>query len=250
MELLTDCVCDQTSDALLMYRNQIFRARVLCGMKATAIFDVLSHWCVAAWPAYEALSEKLGSSNVELLIAPVHNGFTPGYTPETLAWYFKRGTRAYGAVLRSDWYENNTTTTLWANAAAVAAAALGADLPTVVRGAMDAAMKDGEKLGRRDVAVATIARISGIDAARLDGQLDRAETGATLNEGNAALARWGCSERPSWRIGNANGDFIVMQGIWNAAPLLACVDALQADEAAYAAAGGQPASGPVSGVGN
>lgn len=54
------------------------------------------------------------------------------------------------------------------------------------------------------------------------------------------LARWGCTERPSWRIENANGDFIVMQGIWNAPPLVACVDALMADEAAYAAAGAQP----------
>jgi 2-hydroxychromene-2-carboxylate isomerase len=209
-------------------------------MKATVIFDVLSHWCVAAWPAYEALAEKLGSSNVELLMAPVHNGFSPGYTPETLAWFFKRGTRAYGTVLRSDWYESNTTTTLWANAAVVAAAALGADPPSVARGAMEAAMKNGEKLGRREVAVAAVARIAGIDAKRLDAQIDRAETGAALNEGNAALARWGCAERPSWRIENANGDFIVMQGIWNAAPLLACVDALTADEAAYAAAGAQP----------
>lgn len=210
-------------------------------MKATAIFDVLSHWCVAAWPAYEALSEKLGSSNVDLSIAPVHNGFPPGYTPETLAWYFNRGTRAYGTVLRSDWYESNTTTTLWANAAVVAAAALGADLPSVVHGAMDAAMKNGEKLGRRDVAVAAVARIAGIDPSRLDAQIDRAETGAALNAGNAALARWGCVERPSWRIENANGDFVVMQGIWTAAPLLSCVDALQADETAYAAAGAQPA---------
>lgn len=101
-------------------------------------------------------------------------------------------------------------------------------------------MKNGERLGRRDVAVDAVARIAGIEASRLDAQIDRAQTGATLNEGNAMLARWGCTERPSWRIENDNGDFIVMQGIWNAPPLVACVDALMADEAAYAAAGAQP----------
>lgn len=222
-------------------RNQGVMTRVLFGMKATAIFDVLSHWCFAAWPAYEELSAKLGPSNVELLIAPIQNGFSPGFTPELEAWFYKRGTRAYGTVLRSDWYESTTTTTLWANAAVVAAAALGANLPSIVHGAMEAAMKDGQMLGRRDVAVAAVARIARIDAARLNAQIDRAETGAALNEGNAALARWGCAERPSWRIENANGDFVVIQGIWKPAPLLTCIDALQADEAAYAAAGVQPA---------
>lgn len=210
-------------------------------MKATAIFDVLSHWCFAAWPAYEALAEKLGASNVELLIAPINNGFCPGFTQELYAWFYQRGAGTYGTALRSDWYEGTTTATLWANAAVVAAAALGAELPSVVHGAMEAAMKDGQKLGRRDVAVAAVARIARIDAARLDAQIDRAPTGAALNEANAALARWGCSERPSWRIENANGDFVVLQGIWKAAPLLACVDALRADEAAYTAAGVQPA---------
>jgi 2-hydroxychromene-2-carboxylate isomerase len=209
-------------------------------MKATAVFDVLSHWCLSAWPAYEALTGKLGASNVTLLLAPVLNGFPMGVTPEAEAWFYTRGTRAYGAILRSDWYESDTTTTLWANATVAAAACLGADLATVVHGTMEAAMKDGAMLGRREVAVRAVARVAGIDAKRLDAKIDRAETGAMLNEGNAALARWGCAERPSWRIENANGDFIVTQGVWQAAPLMACADALMADEAAYAAAGTPP----------
>lgn len=209
-------------------------------MKATVVFDVLSHWCLAAWPAYEGLKEKLGASNVDLLLAPVFNGFPPGFAPEAEAWFYTRGTRAYGTVLRSDWYESDTITTKWANAAVVAAAALGADLPSVTHATMQAAMKDGEMLGRREVAVTTVARISGLDAARLDAQIDRVETGAALNAGNAALTRWGCAERPSWRLENDNGDFVVMQGIWHGSSLSACADALMADERAYAAAGPPP----------
>lgn len=209
-------------------------------MKATAVFDVLSHWCLAAWPAYEDLKEKLGSSNVELLLAPIGNGFPMGMAPELEAWFYTRGTRAYGSVLRSGWYESDTTTTLWANAAVAAAATLGADLPSLAHATMEAAMKNGELLGRREIAVATLARIAGLDAARLNAQIDRAETGAALNAGNAALAQWGCAERPSWRLENANGDFVVMQGVWHAAALSACADALMADERAYAAAGTPP----------
>ena len=209
-------------------------------MKATVVFDVLSHWCLAAWPGYEGLVEKLGASNVELLLAPIGNGFPMGLKPEQEAWFYTRGTRAYGMVLRSDWYESDTTTTLWANAAVVAAAALGASLPKLARETMIAAMQDGERLGKRDVAVATVSRLSGIDPKRLDAQIDRAATGEALNAGNAALARWGCAERPSWRIENANGDFVVMQGVWHASAANACADALISDEAAYAAAGAPP----------
>jgi len=209
-------------------------------MKATVVVDVLSHWCLAAWPAYEALKEKLGSSNVEMLLAPVLNGFPMGIRPEAEAWYYTRVTRAYGEVLRSDWYESDTTTTLWANAAVAAAASLGADLAATAHRTMEAAMKNGEKLGRRDVAVAMVARIAALDAARLNARIDRAETGAALNDGNSALAKWRCVERPSWRLENANGDFVVMQGVWHASALTACADALMSDEAAYAAAGTLP----------
>src|SRR5579862_1440108 len=116
-------------------------------MKATVVFDVLSHWCLAAWPGYEQLASKLGVSNVELLLAPIGNGFPMGFKPEQEAWFYTRGTRAYDMVLRSDWYESDTTTTLWANAAVVAAAALGAPLPRLAHETMIAAMKNGERIG-------------------------------------------------------------------------------------------------------
>ena len=163
-----------------------------------------------------------------------------GMRPEQEAWFYTRGTRAYGMVLRSDWYESDSTTTLWANAAVAAAAALGADFRALTRETMIAAMENGELLGRRKVALATVARLSGLDAKRLNEQIDRPATGEALNDGNAALARWGCSERPSWRIENANGDFVVLQGVWHAGAVIACADALLADEAAYAAAGTPP----------
>lgn len=209
-------------------------------MKATVIFDVLSHWCLAAWPAYEAAVEMLGASNVRLSIAPVHNGFPPGMLPEHLRWFYTRGTRAYEMTLRPDWYENDRTTTLWANAAVVAAAALGADLPALTRAVMLAALQDGELLGRRDVAVATAARLARIEPARLSDEMERASTGRTLNEANAELASWNCAERPSWRLENANGDHVVMQGTWHRDAVVACLEALRTDEAAYAAAGLPP----------
>ena len=214
--------------------------QVLVGVKATAVFDVLSHGCLAAWPAYESAVETLGTSNVGLLLAPIGNGFPMGMPPEKERWFYTRGTRAYGMTLRADWYESDQTTTLWANAAIVAAAALGADFPHLVRATMRAGMEDGVLLGRRDVAVTTVARLAGVDAARLDARVDHAATGRALNEGNAALSRWQCAERPSWHIENANGDFVVLQGLWQRNAIVACIEALSADERAYAEAGSPP----------
>jgi 2-hydroxychromene-2-carboxylate isomerase len=102
-------------------------------------------------------------------------------------------------------------------------------------------MNDGEKLGRRDVAVETVARIASVDAASLDRLLDSAEVGRELNFANAELLRIGCAERPSWFLENANGDHVAMQGVWQKDAVLACIGALRADEQAYAKAGAPPA---------
>lgn len=210
-------------------------------MKVTAVFDVLSHWCLAAWPAFEAARAELGPERVELLIAPISNGFPMGLPAAHERWFYERGTLAYGMELHADWYEDNRTTTLWANAAVIAASDLGADLAETAHGTMRAAMEQGGLLGRRDVAVETVARLAELDAHALDRLIGSSEVGRQLNAANALLAAWHCAERPSWRIENASGDFVTMQGVWQTAPVLACIQALQSDERAYAQAGTPPA---------
>lgn len=209
-------------------------------MKVTVAFDVLSHWCLAAWPAFEAARAEVGTDRIELLIAPIANGFPMGLPAAHERWFYGRGTLAYGMQLHADWYEDNRTTTLWANAAVVAAAHLGADLAETARGTMRAAMEERALLGRRDQAVETVARLAQLDAHALDRLIGSAEIGRHLNAANETLARWQCAERPSWRIENANGDFVTMQGVWQTAPVLACIDALRSDERAYAQAGTPP----------
>jgi 2-hydroxychromene-2-carboxylate isomerase len=206
-------------------------------MKVTAIFDVLSHWCLAAWPAFEAAREQ---APTKLLLAPILNGFPMGVPAEHERWFYKRGSLAYNMTLKADWYEDDRTTTLYANAAVIAAAELGADLEQTTIAAMRAAMQDGAKLGRRDVAVNTVAQIASVDPELLDRLVDSGEVGRQLNFANAELQRIGCAERPSWHIENANGDHVSMQGLWQKDAVLATIAALRADEEAYAKAGAPP----------
>lgn len=207
-------------------------------MKVTAIFDVLSHWCLAAWPAFEAAREQVPT---ELLLAPIQNGFPMGVPPEHERWFLKRGSLAYNMSLRCDWYEDDRTSTLYANAAVVAASLLGADLADTAVKTMRAAMQDGARVGRRDVAVDTVARIASVDPQALDKMIDSADVGRALNRGNEELQRIGCAERPSWYIESANGDHVAMQGLWQKDAVLATMAALRADEEAYAKAGAPPA---------
>ena len=209
-------------------------------MKVIALFDVLSHWCLAAWPAFERARAEIGTENVDLLLAPIANGFPMGMHAEHVRWYYTRGTRAYGMTLHADWYESDRTTTLWANAAVVAASLLGADLAHTAHAVMRAGMEDGELVGRRDVAIDVTARIANVDPGAIAGLIDGAQVGRKLNEANALLAQMQCAERPSWQIENANGDRATLQGVWQENAIAACIDALRADERAYAEAGAPP----------
>jgi 2-hydroxychromene-2-carboxylate isomerase len=163
-----------------------------------------------------------------------------GMPAEHERWFYTRGSRAYGMTLRADWYESDRTTTLWANAAAVAASVLGADLAHTAQALMRAAMEDGELLGRREVAIDVAARIAKVDSDALSQTIDSAQVGKHLNDANVLLASWQCAERPSWRIENSNGDRVTLQGVWQREAIRSCIEALRDDERAYAQAGAPP----------
>jgi predicted DsbA family dithiol-disulfide isomerase len=208
-------------------------------VKTTAFIDVLSHWCLAAWPAVEAAAQALGRENVEVVFAPVDGGLD-GVPPEREAWFYRRGTLAYDMRLRSDWYEHVGTTTVFANMAVAAAVALGADAFATAAATMRAAMVEGRLLGRRDVALDTVAELTGLSPAELERVVDSASIARSMREGNERLRACGCVERPSFLVENAIGDRVAMQGVWQTQPLLAALAALRADEDAYRRAGAPP----------
>jgi predicted DsbA family dithiol-disulfide isomerase len=205
-------------------------------VKATFFIDVLSHWCLAAWPAVEAAAKAIGRENIDLAFAPIETGLDD-VTPEREAWFYRRGTLAYDMRLRSDWYEQPGTTTVYANAAVAAAIALGADAFATAPATMRAAMVDGRLLGRRDVAIATVAELTHLSSPELEKVVDSASIAESMREGNDRLRACGCTERPSFLLENAIGDRIVMQGVWQTQPLLAALVSLRHDEDAYLRAG-------------
>ncbi|MDQ6728343.1 MAG: hypothetical protein M3066_19600, partial [Actinomycetota bacterium] len=130
-------------------------------MKVTAFVDVLSHWCLAAQPALDALRATLADDvRLEVLFAPMG---PVGFSHELEAWFYTRGTRAYGTALDAAWCEGPATTTWHANAAVSAGVAFGANPIVLARRVARAAMVDGLLLGREAEAVRHVATFTGLD---------------------------------------------------------------------------------------
>src|SRR5215469_5880455 len=115
-------------------------------MKASMFVDVLSHWCLAAVPAGQALID-LGIE-FEVVYAPLKDGAPLGFTHEMESWFYKRGARAYNMELIPAWCEGPTTGTWAANAAAFVAGEIVGNQLKAAHAIMSAAMEQGGYLGR------------------------------------------------------------------------------------------------------
>lgn len=210
-------------------------------MKVTAFVDVLSHWCLAAQPALEALRATLADDvALEVVFAPVADGEAVGFTNAAEAWFYKRGTLAYGTTLDPSWCEDESISTRHANAAVAAAVALGANPIELAPRVSRAAMVDGALLGRESEAARVVALLSGIAEPRLRAAMRGDVVAQALHAGNARLAAIGCAERPSWELVNDNGDRAVLQGVWQAEAIVPLARAMLDDERAYGRAGPPP----------
>ena len=210
-------------------------------MKVTAYVDVLSHWCLAAQPAVDALRAMLADDvGLEVVLAPLADGAPVGFTHAQEAWFYTRGTLAYGTELDASWCEDAETTTWHANAAVAAGVSLGSNSIVLGRRVSRAAMVDGLLLGRESEAARVVAKFTGVDERALLEAMRSDAIVSALHAGNARLAAIGCAERPSWELVNDNGDRAVLQGVWQAEAILPLARALLDDERAYRRAGPPP----------
>jgi predicted DsbA family dithiol-disulfide isomerase len=211
-------------------------------MKVTAFVDVLSHWCLAAQPALDALRATLADDvALDVVLAPVADGAPAGFTNALEAWFYTRGTLAYGVELDPSWCEGETTSTWHANAAVAAGVVHGANAIVLGRRVSRAALVDGLLLGREGEAVRTVAKFTGVDETALRETMRSDAVVQALHAGNRRLAAIGCAERPSWELVNDIGDRAVLQGVWQAEAILPLAKALLEDERAYRRAGPPPA---------
>jgi predicted DsbA family dithiol-disulfide isomerase len=150
-------------------------------------------------------------------------------------WFYRRsGSMVRSSfMLNSAWLEPEIKVYLAPNLVAEAAKDFGATDDRVRLAIAHAALREGRKVGRWEVAVAVAASAAGVDAAKLQARAQSAEVAARAAATSAEFQALQVNQRPTFLIENEIGDRAVLSGVARVEPLAAAIDALLADQAAY-----------------
>lgn len=206
-------------------------------LKVTYYLDVISSWCYWAEPAWAELKRRYaGVATFDWSVALLD----PSGIPVSRAqeeWFYRRSgtTMRSPFMLNGAWLEPGIRDYRAASALAEAARDFGFGDDRVRLAIAEAAVRQGRKLGRWEVAAEVTAEATGLDAARL---LDRArspEVEQRIAASTAAFHALQVTQRPTFVVDDEIGDRAVFSGLAGIEPLAATMDAMLRDCAAYAA---------------
>jgi predicted DsbA family dithiol-disulfide isomerase len=155
---------------------------------------------------------------------------------EQCEWFYRRS----GTIMRSPfmlnpgWFEADRKEYLAPNLVAEAAKDFGVTDDRVRLAISHAAVREGRKVGRWEIAVAAAAKAARLNQARLLARAKLPAIAARVEKMTAEFHALQVTQRPAFLIENSIGDRAVFSGIVRTEPLSAAIDALLADEAAYA----------------
>lgn len=206
-------------------------------MKITYYLEVTSSWCFWAEPTWAELKRRYaGQATFEWKTALMDHSDFPTSNAQ-YDWFLQRSAAVTKAafVPNSGYYE-------WplpngypaASAVAEAARDLGAIGDEVRCALSHAAYREGRKVGRLDVAVEIAASVGGLDVAALRAGAQSAGVAARMQRSTAEFRALQVTQRPTFVLEDAIGDRAVFSGLVRLEPLVATIDAMLADVAAYA----------------
>jgi predicted DsbA family dithiol-disulfide isomerase len=206
-------------------------------VKITYYLEVTSSWCYWAEPAWAELKQRCASKPVEFgwKIALLDESGLPKSRAQADWFYRRSGTIMRSPfMLNSGWFEAGLKEYPAPNFIADAAKDFGVTDDRVRLAIAEAALRHGQKVTQWEVSAAVAAKAAGLDVKTL---LARARSPEIENRSRATTAEFHAlqvTQRPAFLIENAIGDRAVFSGIVRAEPLAAAIDAMLADEAAYA----------------
>jgi predicted DsbA family dithiol-disulfide isomerase len=220
-------------------------------MKVTYFLEVTSSWCFWVEPTWAELKRRYaGRAEFEWKIAKM----PPGDWPVSRAqceWFYRRS----GTVMRSTFMLNSA----WfeplqpgeypaASFVAEAAKDFGFTGDEIRLALSHAGDREGQKVGRMDVAVAVAVKAGGkkLNAKKLRAAAESKAVAARIEASTQEFFSHHINQRPAFVLTDAIGDKAVFSGLTKIEPLAATIDAMLADTAAYASFkahfGGPPAS--------
>jgi predicted DsbA family dithiol-disulfide isomerase len=206
-------------------------------IKITYYLDVVSSWCYWAEPAWVELKRRYAN-------APVEFDWQISLLDETgmsksraqCDWFYRRSgtiTRSPFA-LNSGWLDPVLPEYLPPNCVAEAAKDFGVTDDRVRLALMEAAMREGKKVADWNVSGVVAAKAGGLDEGSLVAKARSPEIEKRVRASTAKFHALQVTQRPTFVLESNIGDRAVFSGCWRAEPLIAAIDSMLADAAAYA----------------
>lgn len=206
-------------------------------VKITYYLEVISSWCFWAEPAWAELKPRYARQPVEFgwKLALMDESGLPTSRSQC-EWFYRRS----GTILRSPfrlnagWFEPGVKEYPAPNLVAEAAKDFGVTDDRARLAIAAAALREGQKVGQWEIAAAVAAKAAGLDAAKL---LARAKSPEIEQRARATTLEFHAlkvSQRPAFELESDIGDRAVFSGLVKAGPIIAAIDAMLEDAAAYA----------------
>lgn len=206
-------------------------------VRVTYFVEVVSSWCHWAEPAWADLQQRFaGRAEFDWKVALLGEESLPVSRAQEEWFYRRSGTIARSPyMLRPEWMEPGLKEYLAPNCVAVAARDLGAKGDVVRLALAHAAVREGQFVGRWEVAAAVASKASGIDVDILLAHARTPQVEKSVRDTTAEFNALQIDQRPAFVLESVISDRAVFSGIWRAEPLIATIEAMLEDAAAYAA---------------
>ena len=206
-------------------------------VKVTYYLDVISSWCLWAEPAWLELKQRYAKAPVEFTWAIAlidESGMSKSQAQAD--WFYRRS----GTIMRSPFMLNSGWMTglkecLAANCMLEAARGSVANDDRVRLAMMEAAMREGRKVGDWKIAAAVAAKAAKLKPATLLKKAKSPEIEKRVRKSTAEFHALQINQRPAFLLDDNIGDRAVFSGLVKAGPIAATIDAMLEDAAAYAA---------------
>lgn len=216
-------------------------------VKITYYLEVISSWCFWAEPAWAELKKRFaGKVEFGWKIAQMPAEAYPTSKAQAEWFYWRSGTIVKSPfMLNAGWFETGRKVYDVPNLVAEAAKDFGVTDDRVRLALAHAGERDGQKVGRWEIAVAVAAKAARLNKAKVRTRARSAAVAQRVKRSTEEFHAMQVTQRPTFLIENAIGDRAVFSGLVRIEPLAAAIDALLADQVAYdsyhAHFGGPPA---------
>jgi predicted DsbA family dithiol-disulfide isomerase len=205
-------------------------------IKITYYLDIVSSWCYWAEPAWAQLKERYAKEPVEFdwQISLLDASGMSKSRPQS-DWFYRRSGTIVASpfMLDSAWMDPLLPEYLAPNCVAEAAKDFGVKDDVARLALTEAALRKGLKVADWNVCAQVVSKAALLDTETLLGKAQSPEIEARVRASTVAFHALQVSLRPTFVLESNIGDRVVFSGMWRVEPLVAAVDSMLTDAAAY-----------------